>query len=146
MPFWNCKKSSSSKLQEADELRSKYSVVLEQAAGVLASETLLPASKTQIKDALVYLSRHAIALGASLESLEPLKLGYAHLADFVSEETAGERNQLDGLMMDDVSTLDDMDVLAMARQMANSDVAGTAKRSTEEFAKLLAEFEERVSQ
>lgn len=97
------------------ELVSAYGRVLEkQVAGVLRPESTLPASKEEIKAALVAVAVELIKGGLTRDSdrWNALAVGYASLADFAPDEIAlresdfnaalreaVETNQLSGLML-----------------------------------------------
>ena len=130
-------------LQQAQELVNKYGVVLEHSKSIIASENLLPAPKEQIKAAIVALARDAKASGASLELLEPLRVGYASLADFVSEESAQVARRSDELVRTGAQAdMDDSKVREVARSIANSNPVDLQRKSTDDFALLAAEFDE----
>lgn len=138
--------SSDAALLEAQELVNKYGVVLEKSKTVTRSEAVLPATKQQIKDALVALARHAKGPGVSAEAFEPLRVGYASLADFVSERDAEAENTFDSLATAGAAELDGAKLRELAAKIAESGAGAldVKHRSTQEFARLIAEFDERV--
>jgi hypothetical protein len=138
--------SSNAQLLKAQDLVNNYGAILENKENVTTSEAALPASKQQIKDALVALARHAKASGGSRESLEPLRVGYASLADFVSERDANSATTFENLTKAPVGELDDANLRELAGKIAASGAgaAGVTRRTTEEFVRLTAEFDERV--
>ena len=107
-------------LLEAQELVNKYGAVLEQAKTITASEAVLPAPKQRLKDALVALARHAYSSGATREAVEPLRVGYASLADFASESDAEAAIAFEGLAMTGAGGLDDTELGELARRVASS--------------------------
>lgn len=137
---------SQAALLEAQEIVNKYGAVLEHSKTITHSEAVLPASKEQIKDALVVLARHAKASGASPEALEPLRVGYASLADFVSEHDADAATTFDSLATAGAAELNDAQLRELAGKIAASDAGAldVKRESTKEFARLTAEFDERV--
>jgi hypothetical protein len=138
--------SGDTRLLEAHELVNKYGTVLDSSKAAAASEALLPAPKEQIKDALVALARHTKTSGASPEALEALRVGYASLADFVSERDASAATTFDNLAQAGAAEFGEANLREIARQMADSGAGavGVMDQSTEEFARLAAEFDERV--
>lgn len=138
--------SSEAALLEAQDLVNKYGAVLEHSKALTRSEAALPAPKEQIKDALVGLARHAKRSGISPETLEPLRVGYASLADFVSERDAEAANSFDNLAAAAATQLDDTRLSELAAQIAESGAGAVdvKRHSTDEFARLTAEFDERV--
>jgi hypothetical protein len=135
-----------SALRQAQDLVNKYGAVLEHSKSVTQSEDVLPAPKEQIKDALVALARHAKASGASPEALEPLRVGYASLADFVAECDADAATTFDNLARVGAADLDDAELRKLAAKIAASGATAldVKRKSTEQFARLTAEFDERV--
>lgn len=128
-------------LAEAQQLAKAYGEVLGRATSIIRSEGDLPASKERIKDALIVLARNT----KSLELLESLRLGYASLADFVPYEEAAAANHLDSLVASaSRSDIDRAELIAIAELMATTGAPNAERRSVEEFARLAAEFEERV--
>lgn len=138
--------SSEVVLVEAQDLVNKYGAVLEHSKTLIRSEAALPASKEQIKNALVALARHAKISGFSPEALEALRVGYASLADFVSERDAEAVNKFDNLTGAAATRLDDARLRELAAQVAESGAGAVevTSHSTDEFARLTAEFDERV--
>jgi hypothetical protein len=138
--------SSEAPLLEAQELINKYGAVLERAKTVACSEDLLPAPKEKIKEALVTLARHAKASGASPETLEPFRVGYASLADFVSEQDAEAATEFDGLATASAAEDDDAKLRVVATKIAESGVGAldVKRQSSDEFARLTAEFDEKI--
>ena len=137
--------SSEVDLVEAQELANKYGAVLERSKSVIAAEGLLPAPKGQIKAALIALARYAKTSGASPESLEPLRIGYASLADFVSNEDAKAATSFDNLLEAGVQPdVDNASFLEIARNMADLDTLDVQRRSANEFARLTAEFDDLI--
>ena len=145
-PVGTSSTSSEAALLEAQELVNKYGAILEHSKTIIRSEAVLPASKEQIRDALVALARHAKASGASPEALEPLRVGYASLADFVSERDADAATTFDSLATAGAVELDDTELRQLAGKIAASGAGAldVQRRSTEEFARLTAEFDGRV--
>jgi len=137
---------SEAALLEAQELVNKYGSVLEHSKTVTRSEAVLPATKEQIKGALVALARHAKGSGATPETLEPLRVGYASLADFVSEREAEAASTFDNLTAAGAADLDDTKLRELAAKIAESGTGAldVKRQTTEEFARLTAEFDERV--
>ncbi len=138
--------SSERELLEAQELVNKYGAILENKKNVTASEADLPAPKQQIKDALVALARHAKASGASRESIEPLRVGYASLADFVSADDASVATSFENLAKLPAGDLDDARLRELADKIAGSGAGAldVARRTTKDFEQLTAEFDERI--
>ncbi len=137
---------SGAALLGAQELVNEYGAVLEHSQTVTLSEAVLPATKEQIKEALVALARHSQASGSSPETLEPLRVGYASLADFVSERDAESANTFDSLATAGAGELDHVKLRELAAKIAESGAGAldVKRQSTEEFARLSAEFDERV--
>lgn len=133
-------------LLEAQELVNQYGAILENKKNVTASDADLPASKQQIKDALVALARHAKASGATRESIEPLRVGYASLADFVSADEAKLATSFENLARVPAGELDDAKLRELAEKIADSGAGAldVTRRTTDEFARLAAEFDERI--
>ena len=133
-------------LLEAQELVNKYGAVLEHRKTITSSETILPAPKQRIEDALVTVARHAKTSGATPETLESLRVGYASLADFVSESDAKAVIILDDIARNGAQDLDDAELNELARKAAASGASAldVNRRTTEEFARLTAEFDARV--
>lgn len=140
----NC--SSDRELLEAQELVNEYGAILENKKNVTASEADLPAPKQQLKDALVALARHAKASGASRESIEQLRVGYASLADFVSAGDAKLATSFENLAKVSAGELDDATLRSLAEKIADSGAGAldVTRRTTEDFARLTAEFDERL--
>lgn len=138
--------SSQAALLEAQEIVNKYSTVLEHSKAITHSKTMLPAPKQQIKYALVALARHAKASGASPDALEPLRVGYASLADFVSERDADAATKFDSLATAGAAELNDAELRELAGKIAASGAGAldVMRGSSKEFARLTAEFDERV--
>jgi hypothetical protein len=107
---------------------------------------LLPATKEQIKLALVLLARHSERAGASHEDLTPPRVAYAHLADFVSEAEARAVAVFDEAAAMNAGELDDEGLRELAAKIANADLSpsGVLRESTSEFERLTAEFDARV--
>jgi hypothetical protein len=133
-------------LLAAQEIVNKYGAVLEHSKTITQSEAVLPVSKEQIKGALVALARHAKASGASRATLEPLRGLYASLADFVSERDANAATTFDNLATAGATELDDAELRELAGKIAASGAGAldVKRASTEEFARLIAEFDERL--
>lgn len=138
--------SSEVTLLAAQRLVNNYGAVLEHSRTVTRSEAELPATKEQIKDALVALARHSKASGAATETLEPLRVGYASLADFVSERDADAANTFDSLASAGAADLDDTTFRELVAKIAESGPGAldVTRQSTEEFARLIVEFDDRV--
>lgn len=138
--------SSDRDLLEAQELVNRYGAILENEKNVTASKADLPAPKQQIKDALVALARHAKASGASRESIEPLRVGYASLAGFVSASDAKLATSFENLFKVPAGELDDATLRELAEKISDSGAGAldVTRRTTEEFARLTAEFDERI--
>jgi len=138
--------SSDRELIEAQELVNKYGAILENKKNITASEADLPAHKQQIKDALVALARRAKASGASHESIEPLRVGYASLADFVSSSDASVATSFENLAKVPAGELDDSKLRELADKITDSGAGAldVTRRTTEEFAQLTAEFDKRI--
>lgn len=138
--------SSEAALLEAQELVNKYGAVLKNSKAITCSEAVLPAPKERIKGALVALARHAKASGASLNALETLRVGYASLADFVPKREADAATTFDNLATISAAELDDTKPRELAGKIATTgaDALDIKRRTTEEFARLTAEFNERV--
>nr|VFK80261.1 MAG: hypothetical protein BECKSD772D_GA0070982_10978 [Candidatus Kentron sp. SD] len=138
--------SGDRELLEAQELVNKYGTILENGKNVTRSEADLPAPKQQIKDALVALARHAKASGASRESIEPLRVGYAYLADFVSAGDASLATSFENLAKVSADELNDTKLCELAEKIADSGECALdiTRRTTEKFAQLTTEFDERI--
>lgn len=138
--------SSDQELLEAQELVNKYGAILENKKNVAASEADLPAPRQQIKDALVALARHAKASGASSESIEPLRVGYASLADFVSASDVKLATSFESLAKVPAGQLNDAKLRELAEKVADSGAGAldVTRRTTQEFARLTREFDERI--
>jgi hypothetical protein len=152
-------------LKEAQQLVNEYGAILEKKTSLVASEATLPASKQQIKDALVALARYTKRSGGSPDSLEALKIGYGSLADFVSEGEADAVTAFENVAKAPAAELDDAEFRGLPeefkvpagerdeaefRELAEKIAAAgeaTSKRLSrysEEFVRLTAEFDERV--
>lgn len=138
--------SNERELLEAQELVNRYGAVLEHSKSFTRPEAVLPATKQQIKDALVAIARQAKTSCASPETLEPLRVGYASLADFVCDRDAKAANTFDNLTSGNAAELDDTKLRELAAKIAESGVGAleVKRQSTDEFARLTAEFDERV--
>ncbi len=135
-------------LLEAQQLVNSYGAVLEQKETLTASEALLPAPKEQIKDALIKIARYANARGASREELDALHVGYASLADFVSEHEARAALTFENVLNASPSQLDHTKFDDLLGKISAAEAAGAfdvTGRNTDEFARLSAEFDQRLA-
>jgi hypothetical protein len=138
--------SENDEIKQAQELVNKYGAVLEQTKSVIASEALLPASKEQIKAAILQLARYAKASGATDKALAPLKVGYASLADFVTVESAKVSNDFDRLLGAGLRAGSSADLLETARGIAGlgESASSVRRESVEEHMRLAGEFDANV--
>jgi hypothetical protein len=138
--------SGETSLLEAQELVTRYGAVLEHSKTLVRSEATLPASKEQIKRALITVARQARRSGSLPETLEPLRAGYASLADFLSEREAEATAGFDALTAVTGAQLDNANLRDLAAKIATAGPGAldVKRRSTDEFARLILEFDEQA--
>lgn len=133
--------SNQADLIAAQELVSKYGALLANPQSFIVSADQLPASKEQIKAALMKLARHAKATGIPADSIEPLRIGYASLANFVSSENANIVNVFETHMKTSIqSGAKDSGLL----EIAESKYPDVLHRANEEYVQLGIEFDDLI--
>lgn len=126
---------------------NEYGAILEVGAGLIVSEELLPASKQEIKQALISIARAEGATAhASAEMMEHLRVGYALLADFVSHEEAEIVKRFHGVLQTvaDIKAPSDTRAIEIAEGLKDNRAIEIQKRSRDEFIRLTKEFDAAV--
>jgi len=126
------------------ELVSAYGRVLEkQVAGLLRPESTLPASKEEIKAALVAVAVALIKSGLtrSSERWNALASGYASLADFAPDEIAFRENDFNAALREAVDT-NQLSDFALSE---DEECRNQADLAIKEFSRLVEEFKSAVT-
>jgi hypothetical protein len=130
------------------KLVNNYGAILERRSGLIVSAELLPASKQEIKQALIAVARTARASGhISAEMMEHFRVGYASLADFVSHEEAEIMKRFNSLVQAGTEIKDPSDahLLEIAEGLKDNRAIEIQQRSRDEFARLIQEFDAAVT-
>jgi hypothetical protein len=129
------------------KLVNNYGAILERMSRLIVSAELLPASREEIKQALITVARTARASGhISAEMMEHFRVGYASLADFVSHEEAEIMERFYSLVQAGTEIKDPSDArfLKIAEGLTDNRAIGIQQRSCDEFARLIQEFDAAV--
>jgi hypothetical protein len=138
-------------LDAVQKLVGEYGLLLQRSGGSISSEQLLPASREKIKATLVIMGKYAkVAGGNGPQVLAKMRASYASLADFVAPADAAIASQYADLLkagasIDEGSDRDER-IRQLAARWANAGPALEIKeRSTNEFTRLLKEFDAAVA-
>jgi hypothetical protein len=136
-------------LEKMQKLVNDYGAVLAglKSTGGFISVERLPASKLEIKHALIAAARVAQYTG-DISSVDSLHKGYAFLAYFVSHEEAETMNRFNGLIQAGVEKdVSDARIAEIAKEMSKDNQhSKIAQRSVEEFNLLFREFDAEIAQ
>ena len=136
--------TSSDWLEAAQTLVNQYGMVLERHGEPISSDELLPASKQDIKLALITVARAARSAGQlSPDVLEQFCVGYASLANFVAPAEADVARHFFSVVKSGAGIADpnDQRLLEVAEALKDSRAIEIQRRSNEEFARLAKEFD-----
>ena len=143
---------SDERLELPQRLVNEYGRVLEERAEaheILSSQERLPASKEEIKWALLVVAAVGRATGQITdETLEQFCVGYASLADFIPAAEAGGEQRY-GEIFRGVELRDDLsreDVVQIVKDMTESGYSSERRhQAINESAHLIVEFRERLA-
>lgn len=138
------------KLAAAEQLVSAYGRVLEEHAGsMLKPQEALPASKDEIKWALLIMAALGKATGQiSTQTLEGLCTAYASLAEFVPAEEARGYQRFSELVHKGQEKADwtEEDVKQLAKEISDSGFSPERRvQANVEFKRLIEEFDQILS-
>jgi len=145
-PGQSCEASQS--WEAMQKLVNNYGAILECEKGLIVSAELIPASKQEIKQALIAVARTARASGRiSAEMMEHFRVGYASLADFVSPEEAEIMKRFNSLVQagKEIKDPSDARLLEIAEGLKDNRAIAIQQRSRDEFARLIQEFDTAVT-
>jgi hypothetical protein len=132
--------------QPSRTLVNQYGALLERSGGLICSEGLLPASKEEIKVALIVAASAAKSTGSILpQVLEHFCIAYASLANFVAPADAKIASQFSNLVKAGANMeANDERLLDVVEGLTNYQAVEIQQRSNEEFARLVKEFDAAV--
>lgn len=134
------------RLSAARELVGRYGEVLERSPGHAMPQSWLPASKNDIKDALVLMALAEGGIHGPGDLIQALQSGYARLAYFVPDEQAAAASDWNKLFATFSADMGDEDLLRLAQGIKATSGVGieVSERTTREFGALGHEFEARL--
>jgi len=130
-------------LRAVQTLVNRYGGVLETCRDMLCSEEQLPASKPAIKAALIAAARASLAASpGNPGAIEPLRVGYASLANFVAPEHARISSAFDQATR--LAEREPERIQDVAAALVDSKALEIQQRSNDEFRQLIKEFDAAV--